>query len=106
MKKYDKQPWSDSERHVLRDYYYVLGMEHLLEILPGRTPNSIRKQEVEDDEEFIYKGLSGKTFARVFKVGPNIKLDTAFKKNGLLCVELHDEVPETQKPRVVEIHDA
>ena len=44
MKKYDKQPWSDSERHVLRDYYYVLGMEHLLEILPGRTPNSIRKQ--------------------------------------------------------------
>jgi len=44
MKKYDKQPWSDSERHVLRDYYYVLGMEHILEILPGRSPNSIRKQ--------------------------------------------------------------
>ena len=38
MKKYDKQPWSTSERHVLRDYYYVLGMEHLLEVLPGRTP--------------------------------------------------------------------
>ena len=44
MKKYDKQPWSTAERHVLRDYYYVLGMEHLLEVLPGRTPNSIRKQ--------------------------------------------------------------
>ena len=44
MKKYDKQPWSDSERHVLRDYYHVLSMEHLLHILPGRTPNSIRKQ--------------------------------------------------------------
>jgi|TARA_B100001059_G_scaffold80792_1_gene78726 hypothetical protein len=44
MKRYDKQPWSTSERHVLRDYYYVLGMEHLLEVLPGRTPNSIRKQ--------------------------------------------------------------
>lgn len=65
-----------------------------------------QKQEVEDDEEFIYKGLSGKTFTRVFKVGPNIKLDTAFMKNGLLCIELHDEVPENRKPRVVEIHDS
>jgi len=27
-------------------------------------------------------------------------------KNGLLCVELYQEVPEEQKARVVEIHDA
>ena len=44
MKKYDKQPWSADERRVLRDYYYVLDMEAILEVLPGLTPNSIRKQ--------------------------------------------------------------
>ena len=44
MKKYDKQPWSSEERQVLRDYYYILDMELLLEVLPIRTPNSIRKQ--------------------------------------------------------------
>jgi molecular chaperone IbpA len=65
-----------------------------------------QKQEAAENEEFIYKGLSGKTFARVFKVGPNIKLDKAFMKNGLLCIELYDEVPEEAKPRIVEIHEA
>ena len=64
------------------------------------------KQEVAENEEFVYKGLSGKTFTRVFKVGNNIKLDTAYMKNGLLCVELYQELPEEAKARVVEIHDA
>ena len=44
MKKYEKQPWTSDERNVLRDYYYVLSMEQLLDILPGRSPNAIRKQ--------------------------------------------------------------
>lgn len=44
MKKYDKQPWSSDERNVLRDYYYILDMQALLDVLPDRTPNSIRKQ--------------------------------------------------------------
>jgi molecular chaperone IbpA len=64
------------------------------------------KQEAAEDEEYVYKGLSGKTFTRVFKVGSNIKLDTAYMKNGLLCVELYQEVPEEEKARVVQIHDA
>jgi molecular chaperone IbpA len=64
------------------------------------------KREAVKGEEFIYKGLSGKTFTRVFKVGSNIKLDQAYMKNGLLCVELFQEVPEEQKARIVQINDA
>ena len=41
MKKYEKQPWTTDERHALRDFYYVLSM---LDVLPGRSPNAIRKQ--------------------------------------------------------------
>ena len=64
------------------------------------------KQEAAADEEFVYKGLSGKTFTRVFKVGTNIKLQEAYMKNGLLCVELYQEIPEEQKAQVVTINDA
>ena len=64
------------------------------------------KQEIAEKEEFVYKGLSGKTFTRVFKVGSNIKLDQAYMKNGLLCVELYQEVPEEAKAKVVQINDA
>jgi molecular chaperone IbpA len=63
------------------------------------------KQEAADDEVFVYKGLSGKTFTRVFKVGTNIKLKEATMKNGLLCVDMYQEVPEKEKAKVVQIND-
>ena len=36
------------------------------------------KQVAEENEDYLYKGLSGKTFSRVFKVGNNIELETAY----------------------------
>lgn len=44
MKKYEKKPWTDSERGLLRDYYYPLGIEKVSQLLPGRSANSIIKQ--------------------------------------------------------------
>ena len=32
------------ERGVLSNYYYLRSMEEMLPLLPGRTPNAIRKQ--------------------------------------------------------------
>jgi molecular chaperone IbpA len=65
-----------------------------------------QKQVVEEGESYLYKGLSGKTFARVFKVGNNIELETAYMKNGLLCVDLVENVPEEDKPKRIEIINA
>jgi len=44
MKRYEKKPWTDAERHLLRDYYYPLGVEEVSKLLPGRSVNSIVKQ--------------------------------------------------------------
>jgi len=63
-------------------------------------------QVVEEGESYHYKGLSGKTFARVFKVGNNIELETAYMKNGLLCVDLVENVPEEDMPKRIEIINA
>ena len=65
-----------------------------------------QKQVVEEGESYLYKGLSGKTFARVFKVGNNIELETAYMKNGLLCVDLVENVPEEDKPKRIQIINA
>lgn len=65
-----------------------------------------QKQVAEQDETYLYKGLSGKTFSRVFKVGNNIELDTAYMKNGLLCIDLVENVPEEDKPKRIEIVNA
>ena len=44
MKEYQKKPWSQDERNKLRNHYYVASEDELLNMLPGRSMNSIRKQ--------------------------------------------------------------
>lgn len=44
MKEYQKKPWTHHERNLLRNYYHLKNEEELLEMFPGRTMNSIRKQ--------------------------------------------------------------
>lgn len=44
MKKYVKKPWSMRERTLLRDNYYIVEKEKLLELLPQRTMQSITSQ--------------------------------------------------------------
>jgi len=44
MKKYIRKPWTHSERTILRDNYYIVRKEELLEMLPDRTLQSIVSQ--------------------------------------------------------------
>ena len=37
MKEYQKKPWSQDERNKLRNHYYLLSEDELLEMFPGRT---------------------------------------------------------------------
>jgi len=44
MKDYQKKPWTQDERQLLRDNYGRVTMKTMLDLLPGRSENSIRKQ--------------------------------------------------------------
>lgn len=44
MKKYKKEPWTDSERRTLAQYYYTISLELLLPMFPNRTVGAIRSQ--------------------------------------------------------------
>jgi len=61
------------------------------------------KQTAADSEEYVYKGLSGKCFTRTFGVNENVILDRAYMERGLLCIDLHEVVPEADLPKVVRI---
>ncbi len=56
-----------------------------------------------EDEKYIYKGLSGKCFNRTFGVSEHVKLDRAYMERGLLCIDLHEEVPQELQPKTVVI---
>ena len=61
------------------------------------------KQSENDNEEFLYKGLSGKCFTKVFRVGDNVQVTKAYMERGLLCVDLEDVTPEEDLPKHIPI---
>jgi hypothetical protein len=44
MKKYLKQPWTELERKTLAVFYYHESIDDLMERIPNRSENAIRKQ--------------------------------------------------------------
>lgn len=60
----------------------------------------------EEEKKFLYRGIAGRAFERRFELAEFIKVDSANIENGLLHVDLVREVPETAKPRRIEVKAA
>ena len=52
----------------------------------------------------VHRGIASRQFARSFALGDNIKINDAKLENGLLTVDLEREIPEEEKPRLIELH--
>ena len=62
------------------------------------------KDNLSDDERFIFKGISSKNFRRIFTLGEYVKIEDASMENGLLVVKLIVETPDEEKPKFININ--
>jgi molecular chaperone IbpA len=60
-------------------------------------------QNGENDKQFLYRGIAGRSFERRFQLADHVKVTGAKLANGLLTIELQREIPEEKKPRAIEI---
>jgi molecular chaperone IbpA len=56
-----------------------------------------------NERKFLHKGISERSFERKFQLGDHVKVLAADLENGLLHVDLERVVPESKKPRKIEI---
>jgi molecular chaperone IbpA len=56
--------------------------------------------------EFLHQGIAARAFERRFQLADHVVVTGASLDNGLLHVDLVREIPETQKPRRIEIGGA
>ncbi len=63
----------------------------------------IEKTEQEPARTFLHKGIATRSFERKFSLADHVKVVGAELQNGLLVIALKREVPETAKPRMIEI---
>ena len=58
-----------------------------------------------DDTQYLHRGLATRDFAREFPLAEHIEVEGAEIKNGMLIVKLVRNIPESAKPKVIDIVD-
>ena len=67
---------------------------------------SVKNQTAKEKDEngnVIHKGIAKRYFKKSFSIADNCEVKGAELKDGLLKVSLERIIPETQKPKVIEI---
>ena len=60
-------------------------------------------KEKELQEDLMHKGISDRSFTKKFQLHKQIVVDDAKLKDGILSVKYHREIPESEKPRTIDI---
>jgi molecular chaperone IbpA len=55
------------------------------------------------DRKFLHRGIAKRNFERTYQLADYVRVDSAELKDGLLHIDLVREVPESMKPRRIEI---
>jgi molecular chaperone IbpA len=61
------------------------------------------KRQDKDDTEYLYQGISARSFERRFNLADYIEVDGATFENGLLHIHLFRRIPDKMKPRKIAI---
>ncbi len=95
------------------------GQDYILEMaLPGwkkewihidysRSDSSLfikgERPKTENEESYVHKGISGKSFTRDFRLAEHLEISSAKLEDGLLTIELILNMPDELQPQVIEI---
>ena len=53
--------------------------------------------------DYIHKGISTRSFERVFNLAEHVEVSSATVANGILSIELEQNIPEEKQPRKIAI---
>lgn len=62
-----------------------------------------RKAEEDSQREFLHRGIATRAFDRKFQLADHVVVKGASHTDGMLHIDLEREIPETLKPRRIEI---
>lgn len=62
-----------------------------------------RSREDDAEVEYLHRGLALRDFERRFTLAEHMKIRSAVIQNGILSVRIEREIPESAKPKVIDI---
>lgn len=73
-------------------------------VLLIRGAQCYNPDEVQEEAEYLHRGISSRDFTRSFKLADYVEVVDATASNGILKVELERQVPEAAKPKTIAIN--
>ena len=64
---------------------------------------NIKGELKEENNEFVYKGISSRKFSKSFTLAEFTECESAKMENGILSITLEKNIPEDKKPQKVKI---
>lgn len=61
------------------------------------------EDETDGESQFLHRGIATRAFERRFQLADHVEIRGATLENGLLTINLERVIPESQKPRRIEI---
>lgn len=78
------------------DELSITAKQNLLTVSGHRTASEKR--------QYLYEGISARAFERQFGLADHVEVKGASYENGILEIELHQDIPEAAKPRKIAIN--
>jgi len=72
----------------------------------GNVLKIVGNQVNREEQEYLFQGISARSFERTFNLAEHVVVKSAKCENGMLVINLEVEVPEELKPRRIEIKTA
>ena len=74
-----------------------------VEVKDGALVVSARKADSDEGRTYLHRGIATRAFERRFQLADHVRVTGASHVDGMLHIELKREVPESLKPRRIEI---
>ncbi|MDO6564219.1 Hsp20 family protein [Amphritea sp. 1_MG-2023] len=62
------------------------------------------KKADETERQYLHQGIAARGFERKFQLADHVQVINASMENGLLHIDLIQEIPEAMKPRAIDIN--
>jgi molecular chaperone IbpA len=72
-------------------------------MLTIKSKHSKKTEDKDEDGNVIHKGISKRYFSKSFTIADDVEINGAELKDGLLKVSLERIIPESKKPKLIEI---
>ena len=97
----------DENKYVIEMAVAGFGKNSLdLEFQDGTLVISGNSALNDEDSEYLYKGIADRSFTRKFSLADTVEIKGADLVNGMLKVWLENIIPDSKKPKKIDIADS